>query len=63
MALLWYLDNAGNLKIVRVKTGISDGQLTEVRSDEIKEGMEVIKSINLTAAEQAAGGMPRMRIL
>jgi HlyD family secretion protein len=62
-AFLWYLDDGGKLKVVRVKTGISDGQMTEVRSDEIKEGMEVIKSINLTAEEQAASGPPRMRIL
>jgi HlyD family secretion protein len=62
IALVWYLDASGNLKAARVRTGITDGQMTEIRSDEIKEGMEVIKSINLTAEEQAAGG-PRMRIL
>jgi len=64
MALLWYLDASGKPKAVRVKTGISDGQMTEIKSDEIKEGMEVIKSITLSAAEQAAAqGPPRMRIL
>jgi HlyD family secretion protein len=65
VGLLWYLDASGRLKTVRVKTGISDGQLTEIRSDEIKEGMEVIKSITLSAAELAATqqGPPRMRIL
>ncbi len=63
MALLWYLDASGSVKAARVRTGISDGQMTEIRTDELKEGMEVIKSINLTAKEQAAGRMPRMRIL
>lgn len=63
MALIWYLDASGSPQAVRVKTGITDGQMTEIRSDEIKEGMEVIKGINLTAEEQAAGGPPRMRIL
>jgi len=63
MALLWYLDASGSVKAARVRTGISDGQMTEIRSDELKEEMEVIKSINLTAKEQAAGRMPRMRIL
>ena len=63
MALLWYLDASGSVKAARVRTGISDGQMTEIRSDELKEGMEVIKSVNLTAKEQAGAGMPRMRIL
>jgi HlyD family secretion protein len=63
-AMLWYLDASGNPKAIRVKTGISDGQMTEIRAAEIKEGMEVIKSITLSAAEQtAAQGPPRMRIL
>lgn len=62
VALVWYLDGSGALKAARVRTGISDGQQTEVRSDELKEGMEVIKTVNLTPEEQAAGG-PRFRIL
>jgi HlyD family secretion protein len=62
VALIWYLEASGSLKAARVKTGITDGQQTEIKSDELKEGMEVIKSINLTAEEQTAGG-PRMRIL
>jgi HlyD family secretion protein len=64
MAMLWYLDAAGKPRAARVKTGISDGQLTEIVSGEVKEGMDVIKSITLSAAEQAAAqGPPRMRIL
>ena len=64
MAMLWVLDASGKPQAIRVKTGISDGQMTEIRSDEIKEGMEVIKSITLSATEQAAAqGPPRMRIL
>jgi HlyD family secretion protein len=63
VALLWFLDAAGKLKAARVRTGISDGQMTEIRSDEIKEGMEVIKTVILSTAEQAAQGPPRMRIL
>jgi HlyD family secretion protein len=63
MGLLWVLDAAGAPKAIRVKTGISDGQMTEISSEEIKEGMEVIKTIMLSAAEQAAQGPPRMRIL
>ena len=63
MALLWFFDASGKLKAARVKTGISDGQMTEIKSDEIKEGMEVIKTVTLSAAEQSAQGPPRMRIL
>lgn len=64
MAMLWILDSSGNPKAVRIKTGISDGQLTEIVSGEVKEGMDVIKSITLSAQEQqAAQGPPRMRIL
>jgi len=63
VALIWYLDASGKLKASRVKTGITDGQQTEIKSDELKEGMEVIKTINLTPEERTAGGPPRMRIL
>jgi hypothetical protein len=62
--MLWVLDNSGKPKALRVRIGISDGQMTEVRAAEISEGMEVIKSINLSPAEQSAQqGPPRMRIL
>jgi HlyD family secretion protein len=64
VGMLWVLDASGTPKAIRVKTGISDGQLTEIKSDKITEGMEVLKSITLSAAEQAAAqGPPRMRLL
>ncbi|MBN2399345.1 MAG: efflux RND transporter periplasmic adaptor subunit [Candidatus Aminicenantes bacterium] len=63
VGLLWFLDSSGKPKAIRVKLGISDGQMTEVRAKEIKEGMEVIKAITLSASEQAAQRSPRMRIL
>lgn len=63
VAFLWVLDASGQPKPIRVKTGISDGQLTAIVSGEVTEGMEVIKSITLSAAEQAAAQGPRMRIL
>ncbi|MCX6556406.1 MAG: efflux RND transporter periplasmic adaptor subunit [Candidatus Aminicenantes bacterium] len=64
VGMLWILDNDGKPKPIRVKTGISDGQMTEIRASDISEGMEVIKSINLSPEEQAAQqGPPRMRIL
>lgn len=63
VALIWHLDASGKPQATRVRTGITDGQMTEIKSDELKEGMEVIKTVTLSAAEQAAGGPPRMRIL
>ncbi|NJD09739.1 MAG: efflux RND transporter periplasmic adaptor subunit [Gemmatimonadetes bacterium] len=42
MALLWYLDDDGKLAAQPVRTGISDGQRTEVTGGGLKEGMMVI---------------------
>ena len=38
---VWVLQD-GTPKPVRVKTGISDGRVTEVESDELQPGMQVI---------------------
>ena len=62
-ALVWYFDASGKIKATRVRTGITDGQMTEIRSGDLKEGMEVIKTVSLSAGEQASAGPPRMRIL
>ena len=44
---LWYLDEEGNLLVARVKTGPSDGRLTQViESDEVTEGLSVISKVN-----------------
>jgi len=44
--MIWYLDN-GKLKVARVKVGISDGQQTEISSDDnvLTQGMEVINGV------------------
>jgi HlyD family secretion protein len=44
-ARLWYVDEAGQLAVLPVKTGISDGRLTEIRGEGIKPGMQVIAGI------------------
>jgi len=62
--IIWYLDADGRPKAIRVRTGISDGQSTEIKSDEIKEGMTIIRSVAVetnTTASGPAGG-PRMRM-
>ncbi|HYH06822.1 MAG TPA: efflux RND transporter periplasmic adaptor subunit [Thermoanaerobaculia bacterium] len=45
------LDANGQIKTVKVRTGVSDGKFTEVRGAEVKEGMKVIAG---TAQPQAA---------
>jgi hypothetical protein len=40
--MLWYLDAEENLKAARVRTGITDGQKTEVSGTQLKDGMQVI---------------------
>jgi len=43
--LLWYLDKKGELQATPVRLGATDGQMTEIRSDKIYEGMMVIKGV------------------
>jgi HlyD family secretion protein len=53
-SLLWYLDEAGQLTMTRVRAGLTDGQKTAVESPRIKEGMQVIIGVNQPAGQQAA---------
>lgn len=39
---LWYLNDVGELSVVQVKTGVSDGTNTEVTSDQNIEGLKII---------------------
>lgn len=48
-AVLWYLDANGKPAIARVRTGLTDGQRTQVEGPEIREGMEVIVGATMTA--------------
>ncbi len=48
-AVLWYLDASGKPAIARARTGLSDGQRTQVEGPEIREGMEVIVGATMTA--------------
>ena len=53
MALLWYLDDDGGLAMAPVRTGISDGQSTQVLGRRIEEGMQVIAGV--TRTESSSG--------
>ncbi len=56
MAVLWALDPTGQLTPVPVRTGITDGQYTQVTGRRVEEGMDVIAGITL--ASQSAGANP-----
>jgi HlyD family secretion protein len=57
VATLWYLDSASTVHAVRVKTGLTDGQRTEVDGKGLTAGMQVITSVAAgDAATPAAGG-------
>ncbi len=50
--LLIYNEDTGKIQPVRVKTGMTDGQMTEIESDRIKEGMLVVSGVS----NQGPGG-------
>jgi HlyD family secretion protein len=68
-AMLWYLDAKGQPAATRVRTGLSDGQVTEIAGPDVKEGMQVIAAVTNEKAgtasspfqqqQQQGGGMQR----
>ena len=69
--MLWYLDAKGQPASMRVRTGLSDGQVTEItgRDSTLKEGLKVIAAVTNEKAgtssspfqqqQQQGGGMQR----
>ncbi|MDB5033795.1 MAG: putative macrolide-specific efflux protein [Chlorobi bacterium] len=58
---IWYLDSAGNLKVLPVRTGLTDGQNTEVMAKGLEPGMKVISGVQATGATKTpstGGGLP-----
>lgn len=53
---LFHLDSAGKLQRVRVRSGLSDGQYTQVSGEGLTEGMQVIAGV--TRTEGDATGSP-----
>lgn len=45
VAALWYVDDNGELAVARVRTGISDGQFTEVQGEALEPGMQIIAGV------------------
>ncbi len=59
---LWVLDEVGKPKSIDIRTGASDGSLTEILNppDTLKAGAEVLSGVQAAgSAKPAAGGMPR----
>ncbi|HZF24968.1 MAG TPA: efflux RND transporter periplasmic adaptor subunit [Steroidobacteraceae bacterium] len=52
--MLWYVDDKGEPAVTRVRTGLSDGQRTEVSGKNLKEGMQAIVGVTQTAPTTAA---------
>jgi HlyD family secretion protein len=52
VAMLWYLDADGALTTARARTGMTDGQKTEIQSRDLTEGVRVI--VGVSAGTDAA---------
>lgn len=57
-ATLWLVDAAGKLTSKRVRTGISDGQRTQVIAEGLAEGTQVVTSVPSAGSSGGAGGAP-----
>jgi HlyD family secretion protein len=56
--MLWYLDKTGKVAVARVKTGLTDGQTTEITprdSTTVQAGMQVIVGANATTTTTTTG--------
>ena len=61
MGMLWYVDKTGKLAVTRVKTGLSDGQTTEIiprDSTIVQPGLQVITGTTAASATTASSGSP-----
>lgn len=57
--LLWYVDKNGKLAVARVKTGLTDGQTTEITprdSTMVQPGLQVIVGTTSPSASSSASG-------
>jgi HlyD family secretion protein len=57
-AQLWYLDAAGEPAVMRVRTGLTDGQSTVVTGPELREGMQLIIGTAVAGSTTAAPASP-----
>jgi HlyD family secretion protein len=52
--MLWVIDENGQLDVVPVKVGITDGQFTEIEGPKVAEGMEAIAAVTTSVSSGAA---------
>jgi len=53
IATLWYLDENGNISVLRGRSGITDGSQTQITGEGLEVGMQVIAGV--TVIEEAGG--------
>jgi HlyD family secretion protein len=51
---LFYVDEGGRLAVARVRTGLSDGRVTEVEGPALREGLRVVTGLTGSAASASA---------
>lgn len=60
-ARVWTLDETGKLKMVFIRTGVTDNAFTEVAAGELKEGMEVITGENTQSSSSSNRNSSNLR--
>lgn len=56
-AQLWYVDSAGKPAMMRVRTGLTDGQETEITGQNLRDGLQVIAAITSSSGTAATGAV------
>ncbi|NNF04745.1 MAG: efflux RND transporter periplasmic adaptor subunit [Rhodothermales bacterium] len=51
VAMLWYFDENDQLQIARVRTGITDGSMTQVTGQNLQDGMQIIAGVSEVEVE------------
>ena len=52
--MLWFVDDQGQLSAVRVRTGLSDGTMTQVEGRGLEDGMQLIAGVTISEDGPAA---------
>ena len=51
---LWHLNDDGNLAVMSVRTGITDGQSTEIQGPGLEPGMQIIAGVSQSNSQSSA---------
>jgi len=58
VAQLWYVDDVGQLRIARVRTGLTDGQVTEISGPDLVDGMFVVAAVTSGSTATSSNANP-----